>query len=54
MVQLSVTPVCYPEYRALLVQSYYSTYVLDVIYQQPEVQMTSCEGRLLFTFVKEN
>ena len=59
MVQLSVTPVYYPEYRGLLVHLSYELLfnlhlVLEVIYQQLEVQMTSCERCFLFTFVKEN
>ena len=28
--------------------------IIIIIYQQPVVQMTSCEGCLLFTFVNEN
>ena len=59
MVQLSVTPVYYREYRGLLVHLSYELLfnlhvVLEVIYQQLEVQMTSCEGCLSFTFLKEN
>ena len=63
MVQLAVTPVYYPEYRAWLVgpfklrvtiQLTLKLKVLEVIYQQLEVEMTSCEGCLLFiVYIRE-
>ena len=68
MVKLSVTPVYYPEYRGLLVRlssellfNLHLVLVLSLARVNPwkfifltHLPMTSCEGCLLFTFVKEN